>query len=366
MNEADVTLAILGDEAAYHRLVQATAATVCSIALAIVRNVEASEDVAQEVFFAAWRNLRKLRNPASFLPWLRQTTRNQANLWLREHLRERERTVHAADSLLATAADPRPTPVDDALAEEERRILAGVLDALSEDAREVVLLYYREGSSAKHVAALLGISEDAVKQRLSRARAAMRAEVLEKFGRAAVRTAPGVAFVTVIGASLGSAAPSAAAAVVGAKSTGGKIAAGLVSLSMLAGALGAALGTVMGMKHLEPYFDEEEHRALDRFRNRSLALTSLGTIAMVWVTAATHHALPRLAVLVAFYAAFAWLYGAQLPPILERRYEWERSLDPEGAAKERRRWMVKTIAQAAGAAASGMVIGSIVARWIAA
>lgn len=49
-----------GDEAAFRRLVDRSANTVCSIALAIVRNVEASEDIAQEAFLAAWSSLRTL------------------------------------------------------------------------------------------------------------------------------------------------------------------------------------------------------------------------------------------------------------------------------------------------------------------
>lgn len=52
--ESDVLRAGNGDEAAFARLVERTANTVCSIALAIVRNVEASEDIAQEAFLAAW------------------------------------------------------------------------------------------------------------------------------------------------------------------------------------------------------------------------------------------------------------------------------------------------------------------------
>ncbi|HEX2060941.1 MAG TPA: sigma-70 family RNA polymerase sigma factor, partial [Thermoanaerobaculia bacterium] len=145
--DTDVALAMRGDADAYRRVIEQSADTVCSIALAIVRNVSASEDVAQEVFLAVWTGLRKLRNPASFLPWLRQVTRNQAHLWLRNHRRET-----SDDAALAAAVDARPGPVDALLAEEERRLLAEVLDGLSEETREVVILYYREGSSAKHVA----------------------------------------------------------------------------------------------------------------------------------------------------------------------------------------------------------------------
>src|SRR4051794_5851125 len=81
--ELHVRAAAQGDAEAFARLVDASRTLVCSIALAILRDVEASQDVAQDVFLAAWRDLGKLRNPASFLPWLRQMTRNRAHHVLR-------------------------------------------------------------------------------------------------------------------------------------------------------------------------------------------------------------------------------------------------------------------------------------------
>ena len=89
--EEDVLAAAGGDSQAFGRLVDATAATVCSISLAMVRSVEASEDVAQNVYLAAWQGISRLRNPASFLPWLRQLTRNQARRYLRDGARRRQR-----------------------------------------------------------------------------------------------------------------------------------------------------------------------------------------------------------------------------------------------------------------------------------
>jgi len=56
--------------------------TVCSIALAIVGELKASEEVAQNVFRSAWSGLRGLHNPDSFRPWLRKLTRNAANEYL--------------------------------------------------------------------------------------------------------------------------------------------------------------------------------------------------------------------------------------------------------------------------------------------
>src|SRR5664280_1327632 len=72
-----------GDADAYGELVSHTSPLVSSIALAMVRDLELSRDIAQEVFLAAWRDLKSLRNPASFLPWLRQMARNRARVALR-------------------------------------------------------------------------------------------------------------------------------------------------------------------------------------------------------------------------------------------------------------------------------------------
>src|SRR5688500_18082989 len=83
----DVHLAASGSLDAFARIVDKTSGLVCSITLAIVRNVEDSEDLAQEVYLAAWQALPKLRNPASFLPWLRQTARNSARHSARTYAR---------------------------------------------------------------------------------------------------------------------------------------------------------------------------------------------------------------------------------------------------------------------------------------
>ena len=318
--DTDLALASSGDAAAYGRVVDQCANTVCSIALAIVRDVAASEDIAQEVFLAAWTGLRKLRNPASFLPWLRQITRNQAHLWIREHRREL-----GDDDALAAAVDARPTPADALLAAEERRIIDGVLEELPEETREVLVLYYREGSSAKHVAGLLDISEDAVKQRLSRARAKVREELLQRFGGTLVRTAPTAAFATAVVAATTAIAPTAAAAGVIAvgKSAGSKLAAPLLSLAAIAGGLVGALGVFVGMKKFEPFLDEREERELKGFRNTLLA-TMFAASGLLWWSL-EYARIWRIGAILLFFAVLAYLYLVKLPPILVRRVEYEQT-----------------------------------------
>ena len=346
--ESDVLLASKGDEAAFRRLVDRSANTVCSIALAIVRNVEASEDVAQEAFLAAWSSLRTLRNPAGFLPWLRQVTRNQAHLWQREHRREISNEV-----VLENAADARPSADAHLLAEEERRLLAAVLDELPDDAREVLILYYREESSTRHVAELLGISEQAVRQRLSRSRSMLREEMMERFGRTVVRTAPGAAFASAVAGALTFAAPSASAAVLA--SAGTITAATFAKASAIGGALGW-FGVLMGLRTLAPHFDEQEARSLRRFRNVVLAVVTIGCIAVPFSLTSAMRVMLTAQTL---YLLLGALYAFWLPRILQRRMEWQRSVDPEMARRNRRQWMWATIGRAAGAAIGGAALMAI-------
>ena len=327
--ETDVRLAMTGDHDAYRRLVEQSANVVCSISLAIVRNVQASEDVAQEVFLAVWTSLGKLRNPASFLPWLRQLTRNQANLWIRNHVRER-----SDDDALAAAVDARPTPAETLLRDEERRVLADVIADLPEESREVVILYYREGSSAKHVADLLGISEDAVKQRLSRARAKIRGEMLQRFGGTLARTAPGAAFVTAVGAALTAAAPPASAAIAAttaAKSAGGA-ALTVIAKSSAIGAIGGIAGVLMGFVHLGEPFDDREAAELRTFKRIAIFVMIAASIAFA---AAGHHRAWMTTAYFSFFAVLLYLNLVRLPKILARRMAWEREVNPELAKKHR-------------------------------
>jgi len=191
--ESDVALSMEGDQIAFSRIVNETSNMVSSIVIAIVRDLQVSEDLAQEVFFAAWLNLKKLRNPGSFLPWLRQTARNQAKTWIRKKVQERTVTTQA-ETFLAEAADPHMNPAERLLAEEESQALYQVLEALPNEEREIVTLYYREGRSTKQVAMLLDLREAAVRQRLSRARKKLRTKLFELFESAATKTTLGVIF----------------------------------------------------------------------------------------------------------------------------------------------------------------------------
>ncbi len=228
----------------YGRIVVACQNTVTAIALAITRDVQASEDIAQEAFIKAWQQLNQLQNAASFLPWLRQITRNLARDWLRAN-RNRPLTGEGAEIAIGLAADPAPSP-DERLALTEQELAASeIISALPEDSRETLLLFYREGQSSQQVADLLGLSDAAVRKRLSRARATVREELLARFGEFARGSAPSAAFALVVVGGLVGAAPVASAATVigtGVLSGGmSKLATGGVSGGIAGGSLGAII-----------------------------------------------------------------------------------------------------------------------------
>ncbi|HEX9983089.1 MAG TPA: sigma-70 family RNA polymerase sigma factor [Thermoanaerobaculia bacterium] len=314
----DVALAAAGDRDAFGRLITAYAGTVTSIALAIVRDFSASQDVAQDVFLVAWRDVRKLRNPDSFLPWVRQVTRNRAYSWLREQ----RPSVRDADAVLAAVVDSRMTAPERLERDEQQRLVADVIDSLPDDAREVITLYYSEGRSARQVADLLGISEVAVKKRLSRARERIREDLLERFGETVRRAAPGAAFTATVLASLTFVAPAASAATAGvaAKVAGGsKVLA--IFLSALPGMILGNLGVFYGLrKHLKLAKSETERQELRRYGKQTMTAVTLAALGF-----GVAGVFDSVVVLVLnqlwFLVALTWLCMVRLPRITGRPLE---------------------------------------------
>ncbi|WP_313915590.1 sigma-70 family RNA polymerase sigma factor [Tahibacter sp.] len=253
-----------GDHAAFARLVAATQRMVASVALAISTDVQQSEEIAQDVFLLAWQRMRLMRGPASFLPWLRQVSRRRAIDAIRS-ARYRERTLDDWDERVADVAGEGEGIAETLIARHDAAVLARALDEIPADNREVLLLFYREGESGRRVAALLGISEAAVRKRLQRARENLRAETLRQLGDAADRSAPRAAFTLLVSVTVNS--PCAPAA--GGTGASGLTAAGKWLLGPL-GALALSVGIVVGAVywemrgHLRRLANARDRRAMRR------------------------------------------------------------------------------------------------------
>jgi RNA polymerase sigma factor (sigma-70 family) len=229
-----------GSRDAFRRIVERYQTLICSLSYSATGNVSRSEDMAQETFIAAWKQLGALREPAKLRAWLCGIARHRIQKCL---LRDgREPALNAAP--LEDAHDSPAVEAltsEQAISREEEAILWRSLEKIPDLYREPLILYYREHQSIEHVAVALDLTEDAVKQRLVRGRKMLQDEVQMFVEGALRRTAPGQAFSGMVLAMLPLAAGPAVAtgAGLGTKGTAaaksGFLAAWLLPLSPLLG-----------------------------------------------------------------------------------------------------------------------------------
>ncbi|MCT6699982.1 RNA polymerase sigma factor [Rheinheimera sp. 4Y26] len=270
--QPDVQAAMAGDLQAFSRLVQRCQNGISSIALAIVKDLDASEEVCQQVFIAAWQQLSSLQNPASFLPWLRQITRYRAYSFLREQKDGQTERGSDAEALLESFASDS-NPAEELLRSEQAGLIRNLLDELPAESREIVLLFYREEQNSQQVASLLGLSEANVRKKLQRVRELLKEQLLARYGKLILTTAPGVGFSSLVLSGLLVGSPPAAAATASAMAaqSSGIAKFGWLFSGALLGALGGMLGVVLGMQApLKNATSADERSRLIRYRNQAL------------------------------------------------------------------------------------------------
>jgi RNA polymerase sigma-70 factor, ECF subfamily len=175
-DEAQRIASILaGNTHEFHDLIRPYERSAYVMALSILKNEADAEEVAQEAFLKAFRNLRSFRAESKFSTWLLSITLNEARNRLRhrntikmesldEPPGERE---HVSPAILI---DWREIPSQTLERMEVRRMLQDAIASLPEIYREVLLLRDVEELSVIESAAALGITEASVKVRLHRAR----------------------------------------------------------------------------------------------------------------------------------------------------------------------------------------------------
>ena len=165
-----------GDTAAFEQLVTAYQGNVYRSALRMCGSAAAAEDVAQEAFLAAWRNLPQFRGDSRFSTWLYKLTTHAAIDYLR---REKRHEVSDIDDV--TVADDASNPQETAERREAQSAVRRALMALSPEYREIVLLRYMQELSYEEISSLLKLPPGTVKSRLSRAKGQLR-DILQRSG----------------------------------------------------------------------------------------------------------------------------------------------------------------------------------------
>ena len=189
LDDAEVVGAILnGQTALYEILMRRYNERVYRAARAIVRDEKEAEDVMQQAYVNAYANLRQFNGQARFSTWLTRIAINEALARVRRQGRYEpfEDGFLKVESLMAAPARAHgDNPERQAFSGELRALLEWAIDRLPDGAREVFMLREVEGLSTAEVADALDVSDDVVKTRLSRARAALRRDLLERTGATA-------------------------------------------------------------------------------------------------------------------------------------------------------------------------------------
>ena len=171
-DDALVSAARDGDRAAFGRLYDRYARMVHGILLARVPPREV-DDLVQEVFLSALRQLHALRDVTRFGAWLGTITRNRANDYFRRTLPD-EKVTEPVDE------DRAESRSSDHAAEQEAAMILEIVRTLSEPYREPLILRLVEGMTGPEIAARTGLTHGSVRVNLYRGMQQLREKLNER------------------------------------------------------------------------------------------------------------------------------------------------------------------------------------------
>ena len=171
-----------GNAAAFEKLVQKYQGRLVSLLEHIVPNRDQAEDLAQEVFMRVYRARKTYVPGAKFSTWLFTITHNVASNAIRRHGRRKEInlvnspsgkvTVQAMDRIAPAKSGWMPTRQLDS--REIGEIVRSAILTLNERQRTAMMLSRFEEMSYQEIAETMGMTPQAIKSLLSRARANLR------------------------------------------------------------------------------------------------------------------------------------------------------------------------------------------------
>jgi RNA polymerase sigma-70 factor (ECF subfamily) len=152
-------------------------------ARAILRDDREAEDVMQEAYVNAYTHLAQFDRRAKFSTWLTKIAVHEALARARRRGRYASLDDSSLEDRMPTLSSPDPER--QAFGREIGAFIEAAVDDLADGYREVFMLRQVQGMSTAETAEVLGVSEDVVKTRFSRARAALQRDLLARTGVAA-------------------------------------------------------------------------------------------------------------------------------------------------------------------------------------
>jgi RNA polymerase sigma-70 factor (ECF subfamily) len=180
---AAVARARAGDREAFRTLVERHSRNVFRLAFRMTGNEEDAEDVVQETFLKAYRNLPRFAGQSEFSTWLHRIAANCAVDALRRRVsRQMQERPLEAESLEAAASGP--TPERAFFGSEIHQRVARSLEGLSAMERAAFVLRHYEGRTIAEIGKTLGVRSGAAKNCVFRAVAKLRRDLGQLAGAA--------------------------------------------------------------------------------------------------------------------------------------------------------------------------------------
>lgn len=176
-----------GDKAEFARFVETYSGMIYRLALNMLEDSQDAEDILQETFIKAYRNLSKFDGRSNLSTWLYRIATNEALMMIRR----RKKKFVSIDAPFQFPEQEQDTmnivdwcclPEDELMSSEALNYLNQSIDKLSPSLRIVFVLRDIEGLSTRETAEILKLSETAVKTRLSRARLRLRELLTSYYG----------------------------------------------------------------------------------------------------------------------------------------------------------------------------------------
>jgi len=161
-----------GDADAFRVLVERHGRSVFRLAFRMTGNQHDAEDLVQETFLRAFRQIRRFDGRASFGTWLYRIAANCSLDLIRSRKRRQEQQTpvdEEGQELAAAAASGAPTPDRLAFSGELQQLLAPALERLSPTERTAFVLRHYEGMCIEEIGNALGVHAGAAKHSVFRA-----------------------------------------------------------------------------------------------------------------------------------------------------------------------------------------------------
>ena len=172
--EQTVKRAMAGDRPAFRELVLDHSQAMFRVAWRLAGESAAADDIVQEAFIKAWRNIGRFRMESSFRAWISRITVNTAMDYLRKQARDRSHTV--AEPQWDRSTEGSETPRPDVQIDIQSQAHAAMMK-LSDKERAALMLRHHEGHTIEEIAQMLDLTTNACKQTIFRAVRKMRIEL---------------------------------------------------------------------------------------------------------------------------------------------------------------------------------------------